>query len=357
MKKSGIRMAALAVGLGATLAATACSPQAAAPQVSESVSAEWQAVVDAANKEGSVVWYSTAPPAAREALVNAFQSQYPSIKVEVRALGIADMEAALQTEHDTHTAGADVVSNVDYSWIYQRVGQPGWMAEFQGDSLKAQDWVDAGYIVDNKLAIAPIGLVTIGWNTTLLPDGADLIKGYGDLTNPKLKDGAVGIIDPTTVAVYADWWNFIQENYSESFVSDMSTQDPKFYPGAASMQPALAAGEVAVGAFTTAADMTALKEQGAPVDFVVPNPAWVAQNIFWIPESAGHPNAAQVFMNFFGTEAGQAAVAKYGATPLKAVQDQTLGGTTPIVLVDLNHMLDPAWVADYQAMWTEKFGR
>lgn len=358
MKNQMSRLGALTAALGLTLAVTGCAADTAdtePPAPSESVSAEWQEVIDAANEEGNVIWYSTAPPAARELLVEAFQSAYPDIAVEVRALSFADSQAALQTEHDTGTPGADVVSNVDFAWIYERVGQPGWMSELQGPSLEADEWAD--YLDQGKLAIAPIGLVTIGWNTDLLPDGAELITGYESLLDPSLGDGAIGIVEGGTVPVYGDWWNYIEENHAPDFASEMVQQDPKFYPGAASMQPALAAGEIAVGAFTTAADMQDLKDQGAPVDFMVPDPAWVAQNIFWIPESAGNPNAAQVFMDFFGTPAGQAAVAKFGSTPLTEVQSETLGGNTPTVLVNIDNQLSPEWVADYQEYWNEIWGR
>ncbi|MFT4028807.1 MAG: extracellular solute-binding protein [Protaetiibacter sp.] len=347
----------MAVAFSVALVATGCSTGGGTTSTeTETVSAEWQEIIDAAKQEGSVIWYSTAPPAARELLVQAFQAKYPEISVDVRALSFADSEAALQTEHDTNTPGADVVSNVDYAWIYERVGQPGWMAEIQGNAYDAEDWVDSGLLVDDKLVTVPIGLVTIGWNTDLLPDGAELITGYDSLLDPKLGDGAIGIIDPSEVAVYADWWDFISDG-SDQYLEDMVDQNPKFYPGAASMQPSLAAGEIAVGAFTTAADMQALVDQGAPVDFMVPDPAWVAQNIFWIPESAGHPNAAQLFMDFLGTEDGQAAIAKYGVTPLTAVQDQTLGGSTEIKIVNLENLLDPAWVSDYQSNWKEIWGR
>ncbi|NYE18807.1 ABC transporter substrate-binding protein [Microbacterium immunditiarum] len=356
MKKSSVlRTTALIAAVGIAAVAAGCSAQDPEPaDTGAPVSAEWQAVVDAANEEGAVVWYSSAPPAAREALKAAFEEEYPEITVEIRALNTADMQAALQAEHDTGTAGADVVSNVDYSWIYDRVAEPDFMTPLEAPVFAEQEWVDSGYVLNDKAVIAPIGLVTIGWNTELYPEG---IESYDDLLDPKLGNGVIGSVEATLTAVYADWYNFVEENHNPDFVEELAKQDPTFYPSAAVMVEALTAGEVAVGAFTTAADMTRLKDEGAPVDFVLPDPAWLVQNIFYIVESAGHPNAAQVFMNFFGSPKGQAAIAQFGVSPLSEVADQTLGGETPVVLVNIDNMLDQEWVADYQARWSEAFGR
>lgn len=331
---------------------TADTPAASAPET-EPVSAEWQAVIDAANKEGRVTWYSVSPPAAREALKAAFEAAYPEISVEIRALNAAEMQAALETEHDTSTAGADVVSAVNYAWTYEKSAATDWLTDIEGPALDETDWVDSGYIVNDNVVMAPIGLVVIGWNTQQFPEG---ITGYDDLLDPRLDNGVVGMIEPYA-AVFADWWTFIEENHNPDFLEEMAKQEPTFYPSAAVMNEAIASGEVAVGGFATAVDLAELKANGAPVDFVVPDPAWTAQNLFYIPQSAGNPNAAQVFMNFFATPAGQAAIAEFGATPLTDVAPETLGDNTPIVLTDLDHVLDPAWATDYQARWREIFGR
>jgi ABC-type Fe3+ transport system, periplasmic component len=315
----------------------------------ESVSAEWQAVIEAAKAEGTVVWYSQAPPASREALKAAFEARYPEITVEIRALNQAEIEAALQVEHDTGTPGADVVTTVNYGWVTERLGQDGWFTELAGPSIAADEWIDSGYILDDKVVLAPLGLVSIGWNTQLFPEG---ISSYEDLLDPRLGDGAIGIVGPEP-ALLADFWTFIEENHVPNFVERFAAQKPAFYRSAALINEAVAAGEVAVGAFTTAVDMVNLQEQGAPIDFLIPDPAWTAQNLVYIVESAGHPNAAQLFVDFFASPEGQRAAAKYGATPLSAVAPETLGGNSRIVLTNLDRILEPGWAEDFAARWRQ----
>lgn len=349
--KSAAVAGALAVTLVGCSSADDAPPTPASPQAP--VSAEWQAVIDAANDEGRVTWYSVSPPAAREALKEAFEAAYPEISVEIRAISGAEMDAALETEHSTGTPGADVVSAVNYAWADERSNAADWFAPLEGPSFEHQDWVDSGYIVNENMVMAPIGLVVIGWNTQQFPEG---ITGYDDLLDPRLGDGVLGMIEPYA-AVFSDWWNFIEEHHNDDFLAEMAKQDPTFYPSAAVMNEAIASGEIAVGGFATAVDLAQLKEDGAPVDFVVPDPAWTAQNLFYVPQSAGNPNAAQVFMDFFASPAGQAAIAEFGATPLKDVAPETLGANTPIVLTTMEHVLDPAWTSEYEANWRRIFGR
>jgi iron(III) transport system substrate-binding protein len=351
----------VAIALTLSLLAAACSGGsgdsggsgggATAPELAGDTA--WQAVVTAAKKEGHVTWYSVSPPAAREALKAAFEETYPEITVEIRALNAAEMEAALQAEHDTGAPGADVVSAVNYRWVYDRAARPDWLTEFSGPALDRPEWVDSGYLVNGKILVAPLGLVTIGWNTTLLPEG---VKSYNDLLNPRLRNGAVGMIEPEQ-AVFADYWSFIEDHHNKGFLQAMAAQKPAFYPSAAVMNEALASGEIAVGGFTTASDLASLKDKGAPVDYVVPDPAWTAQNLFYIVKSGKNPNAAQVFVNFFASPQGQLAAAKFGATPLKEIAPQTLGGDSKTVLTNIDRMLRPGWATDYTARWRTIFGR
>jgi iron(III) transport system substrate-binding protein len=345
--RSTIAAAAALVLLAAGCGGDGDEPPASGP--TESVSAEWQAVIEAAKAEGSVVWYSQAPPASREALKAAFEARYPEITVEIRALNQAEIEAALQVEHDTGTPGADVVTTVNYGWVTERLAQDDWFTALTGPAVAADEWVDRGYVLDGKVVVAPLGVVSIGWNTQLFPEG---LRSYEDLLDPRLGDGAIGIVGPEP-ALLADFWTFIEEHHVPNFVERFAAQKPTFYRSAALINEAVASGEVAVGAFTTAVDMVNLREQGAPVDFVVPDPAWTAQNLVYIVESAGHPNAAQLFVDFFASPEGQRAAAKYGATPLSAVAPETLGGNSRIVLTNLDRILEPGWAEDFAARWRE----
>jgi iron(III) transport system substrate-binding protein len=347
VKRSTRRLRAAGVVLALSLVAAGCGGEGgstAAP--SPAGDPQWQAVVDAANKEGKVTWYSVAPQAAREALKEAFEDRYPDITLEIRTISTAEMNSALEAERTSGAEGADVVTSVGYDWIYRKAAD-GWFADFTGPSFDAPEWTDSGYLIDGRLVAAPLGLIVLGWNTSLF---RGQLRTYDDLLDPKLGNGAIGVVRPEP-ALHADHWAFVGEKFNPKYLEALAAQKPKVYPSAFALQEALAAGEVAVGSFVSATDMVSLKDKGAPVEFAVPNPVWAAQNMFFIVKSGKHPNAAQVFMNFFASAEGQLAAAKSGYSPLRSVAKETLGGQSQVVLTDLKRALDPQWGKDYAARW------
>jgi iron(III) transport system substrate-binding protein len=312
--------------------------------------AEWQKVVAAAKEEGTVTWYTMAPQAAQENLKKAFEDTYPEITVEVRSMGIAEMNSAIEAEHETGADGADVATSVDYSWIAAKAGED-WFANLTGPSVESPEWTGTDYLVDGQIMVAPLGLIVLGWNTSLYDKKID---SYEDLLDPKLGDGAIGVVRPEP-ALHADNWAFIEEHVDPDWIEKIAAQKPVVFPSAFALQEALAAGEVAVGSFVSATDMVGLQEKGAPVEFAVPNPAWAAQNQFFTLKSAAHPNAAQVFMDFFASPAGQLAAAKYGSSPLSKVAPETLGGESEVVLTNVDRVLQEDWGTEYLAKWRTAF--
>ncbi|MCR1785048.1 extracellular solute-binding protein [Nocardioides carbamazepini] len=347
-------LVAAALALTATL--TACGGEDAedgpdsGPAYAPEQSAAWKETVAAAEEEGKVVWYTVAPQASIDGLLAAFEKEFPDIEVEARKMGPAEMDAALEAERTSQTAGADVVTSVSYATAYDRQAD-GWYVDLEGPSVES-GWSGTEYISDGQILSAPLGLVVVGWNTQLFPEGID---SYEDLYNPDLGDGAIGVVRPD-FPVFADWWSFVEEHHDPDFVTEIAAQDPALFPNAVTTQEALVAGEIAIGTFTTATDMETLKEQGAPVDYWVPDAAWTAQNLFFIPESAEHSNAAQVFVDFFASPTGQLAAARNGYSPVPEVTAQTRGGSSEIVLTDVERMRDPGWYPGWLPAWKKAFG-
>ncbi|MCR1785054.1 extracellular solute-binding protein [Nocardioides carbamazepini] len=347
----GLASSALTVALVLSACGDDGSDEAAdRPDYRPEISSEWQATLDQADDEGKVTWYTVAPQASVDALVEAFETEFPDIEVEARKMGSAEMDAALEAERSTGAEGADVVTSVNFGTVYQRQAD-GWYVDLEGPSI-ASGWAGTEFLDDDQIVSAPLGLLVLGWNTQLFPDG---LESYEDLTNPDLGDGAIGAVRPEP-AIHADWWAFMEENYDPDFASKLADQKPALYPSAFALQEALAAGEVAVGTFVSATDMEDLKAKGAPVDYVVPEKAWSAQNLFFIPESATHSAAAQVFMDFFASPTGQLAAAKSGYSPVAEVSGETLGGGSEVVMTDVDRVLDADWYAGYLADWKSLFG-
>lgn len=309
----------------------------------------WQAVIEAAKDEGHVTWYSVAPAASREGLQQAFAQVYPEIELEILTMTMAEMEAALEQERSSGTRGADVVTSVNFGWVLDRVDE-GWWFDLEGPAVES-GWVGTDYLVDGKILQAPLGLIVIGWNTSLF-DGE--LTGYEDLLDERLGNGVIGMARAEP-AIHGDFWAFLEDEMGADFMESFAEQSPTLYPSAFALQEALAAGEVAVGGFVSAADMMSLQSNGAPIEFVVPSPVWAAQNWFYGVEWSQNPNAARLFLDFVASPEGQLAAARDGATPLPEVAPQTLGAGAQVVLTNVERMLDPGWYDPFLAQWRERF--
>jgi len=344
MAATGSLLALALIASGCAAADEADSPAPTTPDAQ--VDSEWQKVIDAATEEGELTWYSVAPAEVREGLKAGFEAKYTGITLEILAMGTADMNAALEAEHSTGADGADVVTSVDYGWILDKA-EKGWISALEGPATQADEWAD--YVTDDMIVSAGLGLMAIGWNTSLFSGS---LESYDDLLDPKLGDGAIGTARPEP-AIHADHWAFVEETHNETYSADLAEQAPALYPSAFALQEALAAGEVAVGAFVSAADMVGLKAKGAPVEFVVPEPALAIGNMFFIPESGKSPNAAQLFMDYFMSEEGQAIAAKNAFSPLTSVE--TVAQGKEIKVTNVERVLDKAWYDAYLADWKKLY--
>lgn len=314
----------------------------------------WAAIVEAAEEEGELTFYSTSSPSINERLQAAFAEAHPEIDLEVIRIFSTESEPALEAERETGARGADVVSGVNYAWMWEKAAE-GWFAPLVGPELTDSDsaWVGTEYLVGGDRLANPVGLVVVSWNTSLLQDG---IEGYGDLLDPRLGDGAIGITTPE-FPIMADYWAFIDEHHHEGFVEEMAQQEPTIFDSAVPLLEALVAGEIAVGAFTTVTDVLDAQETGAPVEFVLVDPSWTAQNVFFAVEWAANPNAAQVFMNFAASAEGQLAAGIHGCTPLEEIRDQTACGQAEIVLSNVDRLTDAEWHEAFYDDWRELYGR
>jgi iron(III) transport system substrate-binding protein len=285
----------------------ASGSSAAGASGSAASSADWDSVVAAANAEGKVTMYSSQNPTNLDALKAGFEEAYPDITLEyVRGVD-ADGATKVQAEKDTGAGTGDVYVTASMGWITD-TGEPGGFAvPVTGPAFDNPAYDAAKSVIDDKFFLIGAAVLGMGWNTELFPQG---LKTYDDLINPEL-DGKIGITKPTSGA-YTDFYAFVIKQTGVDFMKDLAALNPKIYPGTLPISQALTSGELA--AALVVQPLIAEKESGAPVDWVLPDPAWGARWNAMVLSAAPNPNAAQVLANYMVTPEGQEAMsAGYGA--------------------------------------------
>src|SRR5256714_5009749 len=141
------------------------------------------ALIAAAVKEGSVVWYSSVDVKVAEAVAKAFRAEYPDVKIEVERSGSERVFQRINQEYQSGIKNVDVVNSSDAShFIYWK--QQKWLAAHTPPDVKrypAQFKDPEGYY-----ATLRADLSVMGYNTTPGP-AKDAPTGYLDLLDPKWK--------------------------------------------------------------------------------------------------------------------------------------------------------------------------
>lgn len=275
--------------------------------------AAWQEVVDAAEEEGEVVFF-TAFPNVEIVVPEAFMEAYPNINVVAQRIQTADLLPRLEGELEADADGADVALFSGTAWWAERAAE-GNAIEITGPAQEG--WNDT-YFAGNYLTATILPLV-FGFNT----DAVEPFTDWQQLLDPAYADGNMGTCEPRGAPIVG-WYKFIEDEFGEEYLDSFAAQQPVQQLSTTTIAQQLAAGELDVGACMTPGAIQGLIDDGAPVNFTVPEPAFGLPGGMGILGNAKRPNAAQVFINWIMTPEGQTAVAEAMGTagsPLSGIEN------------------------------------
>jgi iron(III) transport system substrate-binding protein len=283
------------------LAASACaaSVKAAAPPAS----ATTPALIEAARKEGKVVWYTSVDLPVAQKVAKAFEAKYAGIAVRVERSGAERVFQRIGQEYASRIHAADVVQSSDASHfiVWKRDG----ILEPYVPEDVAKLYPTEHQDPDGMFASFRVWLCVIGYNTDQVK-AADAPKSFADLLDPKWKGkivkahpGYSGTIMTATFQMARDiGWDYFEKLAKQGVLQVQSSADPP---------KKLELGERAVMADGNEYNMFELKEAGKPVEIVYPtegSPLIVGPN--GLMKAAPNPNAARLFQNYcFSAEAQQ----------------------------------------------------
>jgi len=250
--------------------------------------------VEAAKKEGKVVWYTSLALPTAEKIGKLFEAAYPGIKVEVQRTGSQRILQRVMQEQQANLKLVDVIHTSDAGHFvmlkekkllmkYTPAGVDAFPAGF-----KDKD----GYYFTLRATVN-----VIAYNTKLV-SAAEAPKTWKDLLDPKWKGklvtahpGYSGVISTHVLAlVHLHGWDYFKQLAQNKLMLVQSAVDP--------------AGVVASGERAVAVDggdyyYYQMKKKGNPIEVVYPKegvPLVVSPTA--IASFAPHPNAARLFTDF-----------------------------------------------------------
>src|SRR4051812_24712002 len=291
--KNSISRRHLLAGTGAMLAGAAFSTRvmAAAPPP-EAVT---PALIDAAKKEGKVIYYTSTDLPVAEKLAKAFEAKYPGIAVRVERSGAERVFQRIGQEYTSNIHAVDVVNSSDASHfiVWKRDGI---LAPYVPEDV-AKHFPAEHKDPDGMFASFRFWGCVIGYNTNMVK-AEEAPKSFADLLDPKWSGkmvkahpGYSGTIMTSTFQIARDLgWDYLEKLAKQKIMQTQSSTDPP---------KKLALGERAVMADGNDYNLIQLKEAGQPVEVVYPvegTPLVTGPSAVF--ESAPNPNAARLFQSW-----------------------------------------------------------
>ncbi|WP_173932823.1 extracellular solute-binding protein [Chelativorans sp. Marseille-P2723] len=251
-------------------------------------------------EEPQLVVYTVALPARNDEFFAAFKAKYPNITVQHLRMTSGQTATRYASERAAGVVNADVVYIADAIFIEEGERQ-GWFAKFDKQELPALNNVDDKFF-QNGVGLAGIQLAGIMYNTDIV--GQDGIQSWEDLLKPELK-GQIALANPRTVPSNMAVYRILHEEYGDEFFERLLAQEPAILDSVTPGTQQVAAGGLAIALPGAEAGMASLRDEGAPIGWIAPEPATGYEYIAVISEGSDSPNAARCLYNFMFTDEGQ----------------------------------------------------
>lgn len=265
--------------------------------VSHARAASTDALLDAAKREGEVVFYASMNLAEANIMIAEFEKRYPFIKVKLNRAGSEKLLTRVLAEARAKRVAADVVQTVEFSMHILKRSSVLARHISPGDSLYPRNFKDEGFwttVYYNPYVTA--------YNTRLVTPRM-VPKTYDDLLDPKWKGKM------TMEGTKADWFagmlQIMGQERGLQYMRQLAKQEPMLREGHELLAQLVAAGEGFFDINIPASSVDRVKEKGAPIDWTVLGESPAIMVGIGLAAQAAHANAARLFIDFALSREGQ----------------------------------------------------
>jgi ABC-type Fe3+ transport system substrate-binding protein len=306
--------------------------QLASGQSFQGKNAQWNKVLDAANKEGKVVVSIPTSAELRTQFETAFRNQFPGINLELNVGRGSSNIAKIVEEQSAGVHGIDVhvggtssiiaallppnfVEPLMPMMVLPEVKDPGnwWGGHMWADHAKKYVYSFTAYMTE-----------TVWYNSSLVKP--EEIATYDDLLNPKWK-GKIAILDPRNPGSGESTWAFLWRIKGEPFLKKLVAQDMLVGRNLRQLAEGVARGKSALSIGLSYYSYRPFVKAGLPVKPIRAIKEGFygstgSGNIVVIKDTA-HPNAAKVFVNWLLSTQGQTVFTKALGQPTRRLDVDT----------------------------------
>ena len=259
------------------------------------------ALIQAAKKEGKVVWYTSLAIPSSTAIAHAFRTKYAGVDVEVHRTGSQRVLQRVMQEAGAGIKNADVIHTSD-AGHFVLFKDKGMLMKYipKGAEIFPTGFKDKdGFYFGMRATLS-----VIAYNPKSVAE-KDAPKTWKDLLNPKWKGkmvsahpGYSGIIMTHVLALVNLYgWEYFRELAKNGLHVVQSANDPA---------GVVASGERPVGANGAEYFYYKTQKQGNPIKIIYPNEGIpLVVSPVAIAKDAPHPNAAKLFSEYIFAKESQ----------------------------------------------------
>ena len=328
MKKPTLSRRDLLKASGSVALGAALAPQFSAQVLSATPppTAITSSLVEAAKKEGKVVWYTSVDLPLAEKIAKVFEEKFPGIQVRVERTGAERVFQRIAQEYASNIHAVDLANSSDAAHFIVWKNK-GMLESFVPEDV-AKFYPAAHKDPDGAFASFRVWLCIIAYNTNLVKK-EDAPKSFADLLDPKWKGKLVkahpsysGTIMTATYQMQRDLgWGYFEKLAKQSVMQVQSSADPP---------KRLALGERAVMADGNEYNIFQIKEKGGPVEPIYAtegSPLIVGPTGMF--KAAPNPNAARLFTAWSFTPECQQLIIDIGGLRSMHPNTKEKAGRTP----------------------------
>lgn len=272
--------------------------------------ARQKALVEGAQREKEITFYSSLQPPQIEPFSRAFQKRYPFIKVNPVRLSGSRVVTRIQSEMNGGRNLVDVVNvSGEEAAALKKVGtldpyhSP--QREFYPPGARDKE----GYF-----SVVSLITMVLGYNSNMVKK-ADAPKSYDDLLQPRWRGQM--FLDNEAF----DWFAVLLKHFGREkgvqYMRALAKQDVTLIRGRTAQAQLLVAGEKPIAIVQSGNTMLDYKAKGAPVDLSILDPYMALSNYIMLAKHAPHPHAAALFIDWSLGEEGQQLMTSYGRVILR----------------------------------------
>ena len=272
--------------------------------------ADWDKVVETANRQGHLNLVHNLPPPLGDYWIADFNKAFPKISVEATRLGSSEQAQRFNTEYPAGASTADACITLWDDMVLTWASN-GWIRTWRPPEAAA---FDPKYVVRDRIFVTQVIRTSLMSNKNKVKE-PDAPKDWTDVFNPKWKD-RVGVDPP---------WRSVAVQQMLAVWDDLGIKDVarrlkengvRFFNGSAGVVQALIRGDIWVAAVIEPPGINAIGD-GAPVRISYPSSVIPAVGTpCFVPAKCPHPEAGMVFINWSMSAAGQASLQEKMGSPV-----------------------------------------